>query len=163
MTSACVLPLRRDPFLVRNSALAWRKQLLRFLQCFLFFLRGFFAGKSKPCMVNCPELRMTSRPEGRREEILPPEVTLTFELLTISRKSSTVSSRIAASNLAAAASSMRRWSSARTWSSKSRSRRISSRMSRSSNRRKGGSSRRGTRSLGRLKSSLDELGSPNTI
>lgn len=105
---------------------------------------------------------MTSRPEGLREEILPPEVTLISGLLTISRRSSTVSSFIASSNLEAAASSMRRKSSCRTISSSSRSLRISSRISRSSNRRKGGSSRRGNLSLGRLKSSLVELGSPNT-
>ena len=80
MMSACVLPLRSDPFLVRNSALAWRRHSERFLQCFLFFLRGFLRGRSKPWRVNCPLRRMTSRPEGermtRREEIRPSGVTL---------------------------------------------------------------------------------------
>ena len=132
MISACVLPLRNLPDFVRNSALACRKHIDRFLQCFLFFLRGFFVGKSKPCIVNCPLLRIASRPEGRREEILPPDVTITLGLLTISRKSSTVNRFAAASSRALAASSMRRRSSCRTCSSKSRSRRISSRISRSS-------------------------------
>ena len=89
--SACVFPLRSFPDFVRSSALAWRRHVERFLQCFLFFLRGFLTGRSKPCIVNCPERRITSRPEGarmvrrgRREEIFPSGVTVTRGLLIAS-------------------------------------------------------------------------------
>lgn len=69
---------------------------------------------------------MTSRPEGLREEILPPEVTRMLGLLTAARKSSTVIGIRAASSRARAAESIRRWSSSR---SRARSRSYAARSS----------------------------------
>ncbi|AXH78315.1 MAG: hypothetical protein [Circular genetic element sp.] len=116
--------------------------MLRFLQCFLFFLRGFLPGRSKPCIVNCPERRITSRPDGirvtRREEIRPSGVILIAGLLTISRKSSTEicfipsSSFLFASSDNALASSRRSRSSSASASLRSSSKsRKSKRISRS--------------------------------
>lgn len=128
MTSACVLPLRNDPFFFRISALACRRHCERFLQCFLFFLRGLRKLGIIFALENCPLLRIVSSPEGLREEILPPGVTLISASLIIDRKSSDVIANKDASNSAfALASIARRFSSRSLARSRSYARRSSSR------------------------------------
>jgi len=128
MTSACVLPLRNDPFFLRISALAWRRHCERFLQCFLFFFRFLGSGGAMFAKENCPLLRIVSSPEGLREEILPPEVTRISGSLTIWRKSSAVIDIKEDSKSAFARASRARRSSSRSLArSRSYARRSSSR------------------------------------
>ena len=126
--SPCVFPFRNCPLTFRSSALACSKHFERFLQCFLFFLRFLGSGGAMFAKENCPLLRIVSSPEGLREEILPPEVTLISGSLTIWRKSSAVIDIKEDSNSAfARASSARRSSSRSLARSRSYARRSSSR------------------------------------
>jgi len=77
---------------------------------------------------NCPDLRMVSSPEGRREEILPPEVTRISGSLTIWRKSSeSICNKLRSNSAFERASIARRSSSRSLAKSRSYARRSSSR------------------------------------
>ena len=126
--SPWVLPFRNLPLSVRSSALACSKHLERFLQCFLFFFRFLGNGGAMLAKENCPLLRIVSSPEGLREEILPPDVTLIPGSLTIWRKASeSICNKLRSNSAFARASSARRSSSRSRAKSASYARRSSSR------------------------------------